>query len=208
MTTSLSTRLREETKQAHTRAERSGIMRALLTGQLSVEGYSGLLANLHTVYQALESALATHASQPAVAAIYDPALDRTARLAEDLTILAGKEWATTLRIVAPSAAYAERIATVAASEPALLVAHSYTRYLGDLSGGQILLRFVSRILPKEKEAAIAFYDFPAITDPDAYKKRYRDALDQIAVDAGGADRMVAEAIGAFELNAQLFEALA
>ena len=206
MTVALSTRLRDETKGAHTRAERSGIMRALLSGKLPLDGYTALLLNLHLVYVALEQELATHASDPAVAAINDPALNRVAALESDLRTINGDGWASRPGMVDAGRAYAARI-EAAASEPALLVAHSYTRYLGDLSGGQILKRFALKLLPPEQQSATAFYTFPDIADAEAYKHRYREALDGLPVDGAGADRIVAEALAAFELNAQLFEAL-
>ena len=40
--------------------------------------------------------------------------------------------------------YVNRIQTISESKPELLVAHAYTRYLGDLSGGQILKKYCSK----------------------------------------------------------------
>jgi len=206
-TTTLSTRLREETKAAHTRAERSGIMRALLTGTLPIERYIALQANLYHVYVALEQALRAHAEDPAVAPIHDPRLERIWPLARDLDILAGPGWKVELAPVDAAHRYADRISDAAREDPALLVAHSYTRYLGDLSGGQILHGFAARLLPADQQGAMAFYEFPGIADPQAYKQRYRGALDALDVDEERADRIVAEALLAFDLNTELFEAL-
>ncbi len=206
-TTTLSVRLRDETKAAHTRAERSGIMRALLTGTLPREGYARLQANLHHVYVALEEMLRVHADHPAVAPIHDPRLERVRPLERDLEIMTGPGWRVELPITEAARQYADRIREAAALDPALLVAHSYTRYLGDLSGGQILHRFAAKLLPAEQQGAMAFYEFPGIHDPDTYKQRYRAALDALAVDEGEADRIVAEALRAFDLNSALFEAL-
>ena len=198
--TALSARLRQETKAAHTRAERSGIMRAFLTGQLPAESYIALLANLHAVYSALETGLTAHAAHPHVAPLYDPALHRVAALQADLTLLAGADWATRYRPTAAAEAYAARITELARTAPLGLVAHAYTRYLGDLSGGQILKR--------TDGAGTAFYDFPGIPDPDRFKQRWRAALDALPLSAAEADFVVAEALGAFDANGAVFEALA
>lgn len=206
--TALSARLRQETKAAHTRAERSGIMRAFLTGQLPAESYVALLANLHTVYSALETGLTAQAAHPHVAPLYDPALHRVAALEADLTLLAGADWASRYRPTAAAEAYAARITELARTAPLGLVAHAYTRYLGDLSGGQILKRMVAPILKRTDGAGTAFYDFPGIPDPDAFKQRWRAALDALPLSAGEADFVVAEALGAFDANGAVFEALA
>lgn len=206
MVESLSARLRQETKQAHTRAERSGLMRDLLAGTLAPERYVALLANLHAIYSELERALSRNAAHPLIQPIHDAALDRVAPLTRDLETLAGPDWATRHPITPATSAYVDRL-RLAAADPARLVAHSYTRYLGDLSGGQILKRIVLKLLGAEGERAVSFYEFPRITDPDAFKQRYRAALDALPIDRTTSDRVVAEALEAFDLNARLFESL-
>jgi heme oxygenase len=206
MTESLSARLRQETKQAHTRAERSGLMRDMLTGKLDPVRYTALIANLHPVYVALETELARLAAHPMVAPIHHPSLNRVPALERDLLVLGGPFWARDFPPTGPTTEYVARIHE-AAKEPALLAAHSYTRYLGDLSGGQILKRIVLGLLGAKGPGAISFYEFPEIPDPDAFKQGYRAALDGLPLEKPLADRVVAEALAAFELNARVFEAL-
>lgn len=206
MTAPLSTRLRQETKQAHTRAERSGIMRALVTRRMERSAYIALLANLHPVYVALETGLRRHGDHPLVRPIHHEALFRVPSLEQDLVALAGPQWKTSVRRVAPATEYAGRI-DAAGKAPWLLVAHSYTRYLGDLSGGQILKGLIQEQLGPEHAAATAFYEFPEIPDPDTFKKAYREALDALPLDQAQEDQVVAESLAAFDLNARLFEAL-
>jgi heme oxygenase len=206
MSETLSVRLRQETRQAHTRAERSGLMRNMLTGKLEAVHYVALLANLYPVYDAMEHELDRHASDPILAPVYHSSLRRLPALEQDLLALAGPAWAGDFPPTSAAAAYVARI-RVAAREPALLVAHAYTRYLGDLSGGQILKRIVLGLLGARGPGAVAFYEFPEIPDPGAFKDAYRTALDALPMDRALADRVVAEALAAFELNAQLFEAL-
>lgn len=206
MTDPLSTRLRQETKQAHTRAERSGIMRALVSRKMERSAYIALLANLHPVYVAMEAGLRRHGQHPLVQPIHHESLFRVPALEQDLVALAGSDWATTVRRVAPAAEYAARIAA-ADKAPWLLVAHSYTRYLGDLSGGQILKRLIAEQLGPDGASATAFYEFPEIPDANAFKQEYRAALDALPFDQAQQDQVVAESLAAFDLNARLFEAL-
>ena len=41
--------------------------------------------------------------------------------------------------------YVNRINQISEEKPELLVAHAYTRYLGDLSGGQILKKIAQEV---------------------------------------------------------------
>jgi hypothetical protein len=60
----------------------------------------------------------------------------------------------------------------------LKVAHAYTRYLGDLSGGQVLARVARKTYGLEKGGAgTQFYEFDNIENKNGYKKGYRARLD-------------------------------
>jgi heme oxygenase len=181
-------------------------MRALLGGSLSPGGYAALLANLRGVYETMELGLETHQDHPAIRPIFHPALHRCEALNEDLAALAGAGWASDRPLTAPALEYADRIRQATAFAPWRLVAHAYTRYLGDLSGGQIIARIVTEHLGPHG-ATTAFYRFPGIPDAACFKEEYRAALDALPLDAAETDEVVAESLTAFDLNARLFEAL-
>ena len=92
MSESLASRLRQETKQNHLEAERSGIMRRLLTRTLDLGTYVALLRNLLPVYQALEEEMVRHQADQVVAPFHHPGLARSAALEADLEQLGGSEW--------------------------------------------------------------------------------------------------------------------
>ena len=85
----------------------------------------------------------------------------------------------------------------------LLIAHHYTRYLGDLSGGQAIGRILDRTFELDGKG-IAFYDFPEIEKPKIYKDGYRARLDALGMSAEEQDRVVDEVKVAFRLNQALF----
>ena len=91
--------------------------------------------------------------------------------------------------------YASAVAACAGSPR--LVAHAYARYLGDLSGGQILKPVLARGLALPP-AALAFYDFPLLPDLAAPKAAMREALDRVAPHEG--QEVIDEAISAFGHN--------
>jgi len=202
----LSERLPAATRAGHAAAERSGLMASLLRGQIDRADYCILLRNLHALYETLETALDRHAGTTAVAPVRFPALYRSAALVADLHHLADARWAT-LPIARATHDYCRRIRELSETQPGLLVAHAYVRYLGDLSGGQILRAVIRRSLALAEEAGTAFYAFGHAADVEARKAAFRSGLDALPMDAAGTQLLVAEANAAFIRHVQLFEEL-
>lgn len=202
----LSTQLREGTQEAHQSAERGPFVQKFLRGQLERATYVRLLAALHRVYTALEAGLERHREHPVVGPIALPEVYRGPALAADLEHFLGPDWAATAPASPAAARYAERLAALSAGDPALLVAHAYTRYLGDLSGGQILGKRAGKALGLS-DAGLEFYAFREIADIPAFKAAYRARLDALPVDERGAAALVAEANHAFAASASLFAEL-
>ena len=215
-------RLRSETRALHTAAERSRFMSALLRGRMLRPAYCALLRNLQAIYAALEPALAAHVAHAVIAPLLSPAawqaLWRRAALAADLQQLHGADWAEAIALQPATVRYVERLHELDARQPELLLAHAYVRYLGDLSGGQMLGRIVSasvvaslpvnRTATAAATAGTAFYDFGDAAQTLALTQEFRAGLGAVVVDAATADALVGEARLAFELHSQLFDELA
>ncbi|WP_229117355.1 biliverdin-producing heme oxygenase [Enemella dayhoffiae] len=164
----LSAALREHTADAHQRAEESTFVVDLLAGRLSLDALVALLAQSLPIYAALEETCRA-ADSPILAPLLDPRLERTERLRADLAAhaAAGRRFETVL----PSAeAYAAELRSLA-DRPAALLAHHYVRYLGDLSGGQVIASLVQRHYGADP-GALTFYRFE-IERPKVYKDDYR-----------------------------------
>jgi heme oxygenase len=204
----LADRLRDATRALHAEAERAGIMRELLNGRISRAHYCLLLGNLHAIYTALESALSRHATHPCIAPLMLTGLLRAGALAADLRTLRGEGWAEDFATSPASDEYVARLDEIARTAPELLVAHAYTRYLGDLNGGQILRTVVARALELGEDDATSFYDFGGPGNAALLAKRFRSALDALPLDWGTVDMITAEARYAFALHVRLFEELA
>ena len=136
--------LKEATQADHTAAENSPFATELLAGRLPVEAYVDLLLQSHALYEALETAVAGHRHHPELQPFLHPGLDRLPSLEADLAFLAGPAWRDRLGPLPATARYVARLREVGDGWPAGLVAHHYLRYLGDLSGGQIIRRIVGR----------------------------------------------------------------
>ena len=207
MTVPLAGRLRTATKDLHHAVERAGVMRSLLRGQLPRDDYLLLLRNLHAIYQALESGFTRQGSHPQLQPLRQPALARLDALTQDLDALHGPGWYQALPLRPAARDYVDHLNELAASRPALLAAHAYVRYLGDLSGGQMLARIVAQGLQLPPGEGVAFYDFGPAEQVKALALGFRVALDQIAVDETQALALVDEACAAFSRHRELFEQL-
>ena len=210
MSSNLASQLREGTKHSHTMAENTAYMKCFLKGIVEREPFRKLLANLYFVYSTLEAELLRHQDHPVVGLVYFPELNRQASLEKDLAFYYGDRWQAE---IAPSEAgrdYVARLQEISHSEPALLVAHSYVRYMGDLSGGQGLKSIVRSALELPSDRGTRFYEFDAFSSIGAikeFKGRYRDALNSLPVDAQSIEKIVAEANAAFALNRDVMHAL-
>ena len=197
--------LRAATAAAHTAAERSTFVQRLFRGALPRDAYVAYIRSLHPVYGALEEALRASRGNLMVASIWDPALERTRGLEEDLVFFAGPQWSG-LPVVAPAAEYVEHVRALAAEAPLHLVAHAYVRYLGDLSGGQMIGPRVAALYDVG-EAGTNFYAFREVTDIGARKQAYRAALSALPLSPAETDTFVGEARLGFEFARRIFEAL-
>lgn len=206
MTSNLATKLREGTKKAHTAAENMGFIKCFLKGVVEKTSYRKLAANFYYVYSAMEEEIERHRQHPVVSKIYFPELNRKASLEQDMQFYFGNNWREQISPSAATQAYVARIREISNTAPELLVSHSYTRYIGDLSGGQILKGIAQRAMNLGEEGT-AFYEFPQITDEKGFKAKYRANLDEAPIDDATADRIVQEAIDAFGMNMQMFKEL-
>lgn len=201
--------IRGSTRAQHTEAEDSSFMADLLGGRLGVTAYAGYTRQLWFVYRALEAGARALAGDPVAGPFLRPELTRLAELERDLDHLCGPGWQRSATPLPATAAYAARIDRVAARWPAGYVAHHYTRYLGDLSGGQVIRGIAERTWGfARKGDGVRFYVFDAIDNPAQFKRDYRAALDALPVDEAEAQLVVGECRRAFALNTAMFTDLA
>lgn len=207
MSSHLAEKLREGTKKAHTMAENMGFVRCFLRGVVEKNSYRKLVANFYFAYTAMEEELERHKHHPVVSKVYFPELHRKVALEQDLAYYYGPDWREQIALTPAGQAYVDRIREVANHQPELLLGHSYTRYLGDLSGGQILKGIAQRAMNLSEGEGTAFYEFDEIADEKAFKVKYRASLDEAPVDEAMADAIVEEANDAFGRNMEMFQEL-
>ncbi|QOD93982.1 MULTISPECIES: biliverdin-producing heme oxygenase [Microcella] len=199
--------VRERTARGHSSSESATFMSDLMAGAGSREDYVALVEQHYVIYEALESVQPAMRENPDVAPFLSPALTRLPALENDLAFLHGGDWRARIAPLEITRRYAARILEVAATWPAGYVAHHYTRYLGDLSGGQYIAKVMARRFGFETNG-IGFYLFDQIADPGAFKDTYRHQLDTVAWNDDERERVIDEVMVAYDFNTQLFVGLA
>jgi heme oxygenase len=192
----LSAALRARTGAAHAEAEHSRYMTALVGGRVTAAGLAALLTRLAPVYEALESAGVRWADDDRVGRFVRPELHRTTRLRADLEHLTG---GTDVPVTPAAVAYGARVEEVSRASAARFVAHHYTRYLGDLSGGQVIRAALERSLGVADGTGASFFAFPDVR-AGALKQQYRGWLDETPFSPAEREELVDEALVAYRLN--------
>lgn len=182
MTDPFSARLKGSTATIHDEVEHTDFMVELMEGRLDAVAYATLLTQYEVIYAALEARARDFA-----------ALDRVDGI--DVSGIA---------VTTGAQAYAEHLAAL--GTPEQMIAHHYTRYLGDLSGGQAIGTLMGRHygLPEE---ALTMWDFTALGKGKPYKDAYRSRLDGVAATGGDEEAVIAETLRAFDLNGALLSEL-
>ncbi len=198
--------VRESTRAIHAETEGSVFIAELVDGKRSKEDYAALLGQLYFVYQALEQVAETLRADPIASHFVDDKLTRLTAIDLDLDFLIGPGWRETVTPLMATRRYVQRIHEMA-TWPGGFVAHHYTRYLGDLSGGQVIRTVLQRQHGFDTNG-VGFYIFAEIAKPKLFRDTYREQLDTAPWDATEQERVIAEVTRAFELNGALFDDLA
>ena len=201
---SFSVDLKEGTKESHSAAENTKFVASFLRGVVDYEEYRKLLTNFYYVYDTMEQRI-RETEDPMVQAVRSENLERKEGIERDLEYYYGAEWRDKQIPSDACNKYCARINEVAEENPYLLVAHHYTRYIGDLSGGKILKEITARVLKPPVGKGLDFYEFPSIPDAKLFKQNYRAILDNLGADSAQETAIIAEANYAFQLNMFMFD---
>ncbi|MCC5574804.1 biliverdin-producing heme oxygenase [Microtetraspora sp. AC03309] len=202
VTETFADQLKNATWNDHEEAERTAYLDALMGGRVSREGYADMVAQHYYAYVALEEAGRALADDPVAGPFVSRELERVPSLEVDLEELYGTNWRDAITPSKPTLTYVARINQIA-DWPGGFIAHHYTRYLGDLSGGQVIRKLVERAYNFETSAGVAFYLFPDIPDLKEFKVDYRNRLNSLNLDEVQAKRVIAETALAYQLNTEV-----
>ncbi|XP_034716144.1 heme oxygenase-like [Etheostoma cragini] len=204
----LSEQIKTVTKDSHVRAENTELMLSFQKGKVTLPQYKLLLCSLYEVYQALEEEMDRNSNHPSVAPIYFPSeLARLEAIKKDLEYFYGQDWREKIVVPAATKRYCHRLRQIGKENPEFLVAHAYTRYLGDLSGGQVLGRIAQKSMGLKGSEGLSFFAFPGVSSPNLFKQLYRSRMNSVELTEEERNGVLEEAVRAFELNIQVFDGL-
>ena len=199
--TTFSKKIKKDTSKSHSMAENTGFVTNFLAGVVSKDSYKQLIADFYFIYTALEEQVEKFKDDPFIAPIAFDELKRVPALEKDCEFYWGKNWRNTISPTDACKNYVKRVKKINAK---FLVGHHYTRYLGDLSGGQILKNIANKSMNLNGEG-LAFYEFEGISNPGNFKNRYRTALDNLPITWSDGELIINEANYAFKLNMDVFD---
>lgn len=198
--------LRERTWASHGESEGAGFMSDLMQGKGTKDDYIALVVQHYFIYEALEAAEAGFVGDTVASAFITPRLTRLPAIEADLEFLLGDDWRDQIVPLPTTQRYVDRINTVAATWNGGFIAHHYTRYLGDLSGGQHIRRLMQRHFGFDTNG-VGFYFFDEIASPKDFKDTYRTELDAVDWSAEERERVIDEVLIAYRFNTELFQDL-
>jgi len=204
--TGLALQLDDGTRKSHSMAENTAFVTGFFRGIATTESFAELVSTLYFVYQAMEKAF-DEASDERVLAMDSKPLRRLAALEVDMEYYFGTNFRATAKPSAAARKYVARVEEVANNSPHLLVAHMYTRYLGDLFGGQMMGGMARRSLGLAAGRGTAFYDFGGIPDTKAFISEWYGSLNALDLTAAQKQDVVDEGNLVFALNIEVFEEL-
>ncbi|MFC5832198.1 heme oxygenase (biliverdin-producing) [Nonomuraea insulae] len=208
MTTSFSETLRNATWADHESAESEGYLSALMAGRLSEQEYGEMVAQHYFAYTALDGVSRDLTDHPLAGGFVFPELYRERALERDLATVYGPAWRDRITPSKSTRTLVARIQQVA-DWPGGYVAHHYTRYLGDLSGGQFIRMELQKIYGYAKGGGVDFYIFDELGSLPRFKNEYRSRLDGLglALDERERERMIGEVKLAYQLNTEVLAEL-
>ena len=199
--------LDDGTRKSHSMAENTAFVAGFFRGMSSKNSFAKLTASLYFIYEAMEAAFEDKESYKAVKQMDFASLRRKEALEADLEYYYGSSWRSTLRPSPATERYVDRINELRDSGSYLLVAHQYTRYLGDLFGGQMMAGMATRSLGLEEGKGISFYDFPDIKDTKEFIETWYTEANQLDFSDQERAALVDEANRVFSLNIGVFDEL-
>lgn len=176
--TGLALALDDGTRKSHSMAENTAFVTGFFRGIATRKSFADLVTSLYFVYQAMEEAFDA-AIDPSVKALDYPSLRRLEALETDMEYYYGPEWRSKVKPSLATRKYVERVRQVARDEPHLLVAHMYTRYLGDLFGGQMMGGMAQRSLQLDSGKGTAFYEFNDIPQTKPFIETWYSELNKL-----------------------------
>jgi heme oxygenase len=199
--------LDDGTRKSHSMAENTAFVSGFFKGLSTKESYTALVTSLYFVYKAMEVEAFDCTDDERVKSMDDSKLRRLTALEQDLDYFYGSSWKASIQPSPATKTYVARIREIASKQPYLLVAHQYTRYLGDLFGGQMMGGMATRSLGLEQGEGVTFYAFDEIDSVKPFITDWYNKLNALNLTDAQKQEIVDEANFVFDLNIGILQEL-
>jgi heme oxygenase len=202
----LALQLDDGTRKSHSMAQNSAFVTGFFKGLSTRKAYRSLITSYYFVYQAMERSF-DEISDTDVKALDDTELRRLPALEKDMDYFYGPNWKNEITMSAGTKTYVDRVNQLASSDKDryLLVAHQYTRYLGDLFGGQMMSGMAQRSLDLQDDKGVDFYNFQGISSVKDFITDWYTRLNALELSEEQKELIVDEANFVFDLNIGILE---
>jgi heme oxygenase len=197
-------RMKEETWTEHEASKNSNFAKGIMSGDFGQQGFIEWQRALYPIYFKLETILKKKRKDPALHVFDHRKLDRSHSIYLDLQKLGTDPILepSPLKTIVPYIAAIEKASAV----PQRLMAYHYTRYMGDMNGGQVIARAMENVCGIDKNA-LTCYDFSELGDTYHYRKQYKTLLELSPWTEEEREAFIDEAKIAYARNADFFEEL-
>lgn len=193
--------IRQSSKLLHRASEHSGFIKKIIDKEASKEGYGEYLYNLGQMYEVIEEGLVEHGEDAIIKDFVTPELHRSKLIAKDVAYLL-VDASNTLEALGSTVAFKQRIDEIKQTDPVLLIAHAYTRFMADLFGGRTFFQLFNEYYQIPTEG-LHYYTFPEIQDIRGYAMGYAAKLGQIKLSPELQTRFINEVNNAYIYNLAL-----
>ncbi|WP_018590107.1 heme oxygenase (biliverdin-producing) [Terrisporobacter glycolicus] len=201
----LITKIRRNTGALHSAAEHSGILKRIVDGEALVDSYVEYLFNLSAMYKAIEETIENNKDNEVVKEFSTPELYRYKLIEKDLEYFSDQN-PNKYELLASTVAFVERIKEIGNTNPELIVAYAYTRFIADLFGGRtfVSLLGVNYKVPSE---GLNYYNCDGIKNIRSYVMNYATKINNIKLSSELEDNLIVEVSNAYIYNLAISQEL-
>jgi heme oxygenase (biliverdin-producing, ferredoxin) len=182
--------IQQSTKRLHSMAENTGFIKRLVDGNATNETYGEYIYNLYFVYKALEENLEKHKDNEVLKEFVTPEIFRAEALLKDSKFLLGDKLES-IEILDSTKVFVARLNEISQTNPNLLVAHAYTRYLADLFGGRTIFEIIKNKYNIHDDG-LNYYIFDDVPDLKMFVMYYHQKLNLIDLNNEEKDKFLNE----------------
>ncbi len=194
----LITKIRRSTSSLHNASEHTGFIKRIVDGNACKDSYAEYLFNLSAMYKAIEDTIEKNVSNEVIKNFSTKELYRCELIKKDLEFLLGDKL-DDMTLLPSTKAFIERVEEIDKTNPELIIAHAYTRFIADLFGGRtfISLLSVNYKIPKE---GLNYYNCDQIKDIRSYVMNYASKINNINLSEELENKLINEVSNAYIYN--------